>query len=135
MNNKIWIIIRCVPYTPRSASNVVRRFIANYHEHWNLCRQNFFNNMYRFIVHLCNSILLCLCEDHVYHSSLQANLKVNDIVSLIVCVFGIIDHKASLTVLFIIIAIFVFVMIVSFPIIDFYEKKCLKKLDEFAPSF
>ncbi|KAK8845687.1 hypothetical protein M9Y10_020605 [Tritrichomonas musculus] len=47
----------------------------------------------------------------------------------LVCVFGIIDHKASLT------AIFVFVMIVSFPIIDFYEKKCLKKLDEFAPSF
>ncbi|KAK8840248.1 hypothetical protein M9Y10_031193 [Tritrichomonas musculus] len=49
--------------------------------------------------------------------------------SLIICVFGILDKKASMAILFISIAIFVIIMIVSFPIIDSYEKSCLRTLD------
>ena len=52
--------------------------------------------------------------------------------SLIVTIFAAIDKKASLIVLFIIIAVFVIAMIASYPIIDNYEKGCLKTLDIIA---
>ena len=50
--------------------------------------------------------------------------------SFIVGIYAIIDKKASMILLFIGIGIFTIVMISSFPIIDRYEKKSLKKLDE-----
>ena len=52
--------------------------------------------------------------------------------SIIIMVFGILDKQASMAILFISIAIFVVIMMVSFPIIDGYERRCLKTLDEIA---
>ena len=54
------------------------------------------------------------------------------LLSFYVAIYGIIDLHASMVVLFLGIGIFVVVMIITFPLIDNYERKCLKKLDQIA---
>ena len=57
------------------------------------------------------------------------------LLSFIVAVYAIIDKKATMILLFIGIGLFTMVMVISFPLIDHYEKKSLRKLDGLVDDF
>ena len=61
-----------------------------------------------------------------------SSLVTGGITCFIIAIMAALNKSASMAVLFVIIAIFVVMMIASFPILDSYEKRCLRILDDFA---